>query len=140
MALEMGADVVLNPMDEDIKEQIKKVMGDEPLIKAVDASGNGIAERLCIDMMDPGGSLAFIGENHNPLSIYPSEDFIRKGLTLLGSWHYNMNDREEMFAVLRHSPVASKIITHTYGFSQVQEAFEKFMGQDTCKIILKPWE
>lgn len=140
LAKEMGADVVLNPMDADIKEQIRKVVGDERLIKAVDASGNANAERLCIDMMDPGGSVAFIGENHNSLSICPSDDMIRKGLTLLGSWHYNMDDKEEMFAVLRHSPVAHKIITDVYGFSDVQGGFEKFMSQDTCKVILKPWE
>ena len=91
-------------------------------------------------MMEPRGSVAFIGENHNTVPICPSDDFIRKGLTLIGSWHYNMDDREEMFAILRRSPVVHKIITDVYGFSDVQGAFEKFMGQDTCKVILKPWE
>ena len=140
MAKEMGADVVLDPTDPDIKEKIREAKKDAPLIKAVNASGNGNAERLCIDMMEPRGSVAFIGENHNTIPICPSDDFIRKGLTLMGSWHYNMDDREEMFAILRRSPVVHKIITDVYGFSDVQGAFEKFMGQDTCKVILKPWE
>lgn len=140
LAKEMGADYVLNPLDADIKEQIKKVLGPEPLLKAIDASGNGNAERLCIDMMNPGGTVAFIGENHNSLAVNPSDDFIRKGLTLLGSWHYNTNDQEKMFAILHRSPAVGKIITNTYGFSEVQSAFEDFMKQDTCKIILKPWE
>lgn len=140
MAKELGADVVLNPMDPDIKEQILAAKGNAPLIKALDASGNSNGERLCIDMMEPRGSVAFIGENHKQIPICPSDDFIRKGLTLIGSWHYNLDDREEMFSILRRSPVVHKIITDTYGFSDVQSAFEKFMTQDTCKVLLKPWE
>jgi L-iditol 2-dehydrogenase len=140
MAKQFGADVVLDPTDPDIKEQIIQAKGPMALTKAVDASGNGAAERLCIDMMEPGGAVAFIGENHDGIAIRPSEDFIRKGLTLIGSWHYNLNDREEMYSILRRSNVVDKLITDIFGFSGVQEAFEKFMTGDTCKVVLKPWE
>lgn len=140
MAARFGADVVLDPTDPDIKEKILAAKGSAPLIKAVDASGNAIAERLCIDMMEPGGAVSFCGENHNEIAIRPSEDFIRKGLTLMGCWHLNTNDREEVYSILRRSPVVKDLITDTFGFSQVQEAFEKFMGGNTCKVILKPWQ
>ena len=46
------------PTDPDVKEKIREAKKDAPLIKAVDASGNGNAERLCIDMMEPRGSVA----------------------------------------------------------------------------------
>lgn len=140
MARELGADVVLNPMDTDIQEQIRKARGKDPLLKALDASGNGSAERLCIDMMEPGGMVAFCGENHNTIEICPSDDFIRKSLTLMGSWHYNLTDFEDMYAILRHNPRVERLITDVYGFSRAQEAFEKFMKSDTCKVILRPWE
>lgn len=140
MAMQFGADVVLDPTDPDIKEKIMIAKGHAPLIKAIDASGNAVAERLCIDVMEPGGSVAFIGENHNEFTIRPSEDFIRKGLTLIGAWHLNLNDREEVYSILRRSPVVAKIITDTYGFTDVQNAFEKFVGGDACKVILKPWQ
>lgn len=140
MAKEIGADFVLDPMNKDINEQIKKAAGADPLLKAIDASGNSIAERLCIDSVQPNGVVAFVGENHSQISICPSDDFIRKNLTLIGSWHYDINDREEMYALLRHCENVGKLVTDVYGFSQVQEAFDKFMGGDTCKVILKPWE
>jgi threonine dehydrogenase-like Zn-dependent dehydrogenase len=140
MARSLGADVVLDPMDPDIRERIKDAKGDSPLLKAVEASGSPVAERLCIDMVDPCGSVAFIGENFNEISIGPSDDFIRKGLTLIGSWHLNTSDREEMYSILRRSPVVKNIITDIYGFSNAQAAFDKFMSGDTGKVILKPWE
>ncbi len=140
MAQEMGADVILNPMDPDIMRQIQAAKGPAPLRKAVDCSGNPIAERLCIDALEPLGALSCAGENHNPIEIRISEDFIRKGLTLMGTWHCNLNDFEEMYAILRRSPVVGRIITDRFGFSKVQEAFDKFMSGETCKVILKPWQ
>ena len=68
-----------------------------------------------------------------------SADFIRKGLTLIGSWHLNLNDREAIYSILRHSPVVSKLITDVFALNQAQAAFEHFMSFDTCKVILKPW-
>jgi len=136
----LGADIVLDAADPDIKTQIREATKQRRLTRAIDASGNASAERLCIDMMEPGGMIAFVGENHGDIPISPSRDFIRKGLTLIGSWHYNLNDRADMINLLRRSPLVPKLITHTFGFSKVQEAFETFVGGDACKVILKPWE
>lgn len=136
----LGADVVLDAMDPDAGKQIREAAGPNRLIRALDASGNTAAERLCIDSMEPGGIIAFCGENHSDVPIRPSEDFIRKGLVLMGSWHYNLNDKVEMINLLRRSPLVPKLITGVYGFSKAQDAFEDFMAGDTCKVILKPWE
>jgi L-iditol 2-dehydrogenase len=139
LALELGADVVLNPTDLEIMSKIRQAQGKAPLLKAIECSGNEKAERLCIDSMEPLGCISFIGQNHNPFTIYPSEDFINKGLTLMGTWHYNLIDFEDMYAVLRRIRNIDKLITATYGFDEVQEAFERFLQGDACKVILRPW-
>jgi threonine dehydrogenase-like Zn-dependent dehydrogenase len=136
----LGADVVLDAADPDVKKQIQEAVFPARLVRALDASGNTLAERLCIEAVEPGGMVAFCGENHDEIPIRPSEDFIRKALVLMGSWHYNLNDRAEMIDLLRRSPLVPKLITARYGFSKVQEAFENFMAGDTCKVVLKPWE
>ena len=139
-ASDLGADVVIDAADPDAKKLIKDAAKPARLIRALDATGNQAAERLCIDMMEPGGIVAFVGENHNDIPVSPSSDFIRKGLTLMGSWHYNINDRAEMISLLRRSKLIPKLITDTFGFSQVQQAFDKFIGGDVCKVVLKPWD
>ena len=136
----LGADAVLDAADPDIKQQIRDAVKPGRLIRAIDASGNAAAERLCIDMMEPGGIISFVGENHGEIPIGPSRDFIRKGLTLMGSWHCSLADRAELITLLRRSPLVPKLITHTFGFSEVQKAFDTFMGGETCKVILKPWK
>ena len=135
-----GADVVLDAADPEIEAQIREAAKPARLIRAIDASGNPAAERLCINVMDGGGIISFVGENHGEIPVSPSKDFIRKGLTLMGSWHCNLNDRAEMISLLRRSPLVPKLVTHTFGFSRVQEAFEVFVGGDACKVVLKPWE
>ena len=110
------------------------------MIRAIDASGNAAAQRLCIDAMEPGGIISFVGHNLNEINIHPTLDFINRGVTLMGAWHYNLSDSEEMLTILRRSPMVPKLITHVFGFSGVQEAFETFIGGDACKVILRPWE
>jgi threonine dehydrogenase-like Zn-dependent dehydrogenase len=135
----LGADVVLDAADPDVKTKIREAARPARIVRAIDASGNAAAERLCLDVMEPGGIISFVGENHNEIPIRPSEDFIRKGLTLMGSWHCNMNDRAEMISLLRRSPLVPKLITHSFGFPDVQNAFDTFITGDACKVILKPW-
>ena len=141
MALDvLGADTVFDAADPDVLTKIREAAKPGRLVRAIDASGNPAAERLCIDAMEPGGIVSFVGENHGEIPISPSRDFIRKGLTLMGSWHCSLSDREEMIKLLRRSSLVPKLITHSFGFSKVQEAFETFMGGETCKVMLKPWE
>ena len=135
MAMEIGADVVLDAGDPDILVKVREAARPGRMIRAIDASGSIDAQRLCIDAMEAMGIVAFAGENHNDIPIQPSRDFIRKGLTLMGVWHYNLLDREDMLAILRRSPLVPKLITHTFGFSQVQEAFDTFVEGNACKVI-----
>ena len=140
MAENFGADIVLDASDPDILTKINDAARPGRLIHAIDASGNAEAQRLCIDAMEPGGTVAFAGENHDNIPICPSNDFIRRGITIFGVWHYNISDREEMITLLRRSPLIPKLITHTFGFTNVQEAFDTFVSGDACKVVLHPWE
>ena len=140
MAADFGVDVVLDAADPDLLQQVREAARPGRLLHALDASGNSKAERLCINAMDPGGTVAFAGENHSDLAVGPSNDFIRKGLTVFGVWHYDLSLWEEMKTLLHRSPLVPRLITHTFGFSQAQEAFDRFMGGDACKVVLHPWE
>ncbi|MHA2284051.1 MAG: zinc-dependent alcohol dehydrogenase [Promethearchaeota archaeon] len=140
LAREMGADIVLEHDERHVNEAIIDLTHGKGLKKAIDCSGHPKAERLCLDLVGKKGMVAFVGENFGQIPIYPSNDFIRKGLILFGAWHFNLNNFNNIIKILRCSPVVGKIITHKYGFSQVQEAFEVFMSGKTGKVILNPWE
>lgn len=69
-----------------------------------------------------------------------SPDLIRKGLTLLGSWHYNLSYFPAIMKVIQESPLIDLLLSHVLPMSRIQEAFELSASHQTAKIILKPWE
>jgi len=140
LAKELGADVVLDPTDPDIQSLIRNLCNGRGPDGAVECSGAPAAHRLCIDVVRRKGWVTFVGESHTETPIVISRDLIRKGLRLVGSWHYNLNDFSKVMQVIQHSTVIDKLITHVFPMSQIQEAFETSASQLNAKILIKPWE
>jgi L-iditol 2-dehydrogenase len=140
MAREVGAEHVLSPTDDRLLSRILELTDGRGVDCALDCAGNVQAERLCIDATRRRGRVAFIGECQDELHIKVSPDLIRKGLTVIGSWHYNLGDYSALLKVIRQSPVVGKLITHTMPMSRIQEAFELSASHQCGKIVLKPWE
>jgi L-iditol 2-dehydrogenase len=137
---ELGADLVLDPGDPEIKSKIMQYTGSIGVDKCLETSGTIEAQRLCIDVSRRKGQIALIGECGEDLAIKASPDFIRKGIVLLGQWHYNLNGTSKIMKVICESPVIDKLITHVFPMSQIQEALELSATHNCGKIILKPWE
>ncbi len=85
----MGAIAVLDPRDDDNLDRIAELTNGVGMDAALDCSGNVHAQRFCIDAVRRRSQICFIGESSSDLAIQASRDFIRKGISLHGSWHYN---------------------------------------------------
>ena len=139
-ARELGADAVVDPDSDDALDQIRQLTGGRGVDKALDCSGVVAAQRLCMDATRRKGQVAFVGECSAPLEVRVSPDMIRKGITLRGSWHYNLSLYPKIVQVLQESPVIDKLVSHVMPMSQIQEALELSASHQCAKIILKPWE
>jgi len=139
LALELGAEVVLDPRDEATPGRLRELTAGRGASAALDCSGSPQAHRLLIDALGRLGRLAFVGESAGDTAIRVSPDMVRKGLTLRGSWHYNLTRYPAVVDVLRRSPVASRLISHTFPMSRVQNAFETLETQCTAKVLLQPF-
>jgi len=114
---------------------------DRGVDKAIDCSGNPQAHRLCIDAVRRGGDVAFVGECSDETSICISRDMIRKGIRLIGSWHYNMADFSRLMATICAVPEQlERLISHRFPLEKVSEAWDLRATGECAKIILKPWE
>ena len=138
-AKEMGAVAVLDPTDPDILVKIHALTGGKGVDCAIDCSGNIHAQRLCVDATRRKGKISFVGECMDELKLQISPDMIRKGLTLMGSWHYNLGDFSKLMQVIQTSPLVDLLISHRFGMSDIQGAFECSISQQSGKIILDPW-
>ena len=139
-ALDLGAEVALTP-DDSTLEMIRDLTGGLGVDKALDCSGSVAAHRLCIDATRRRGQVAFVGECSDETSIRISPDMIRKGLTLVGSWHYNLSDAATILRIIEEQPtVMEQLISHRFALEEIQTAFELQATGDCAKVLLHPWE
>ena len=140
LAKELGAEVVLDPRDEDILDQILELTDGVGVDKALDFSGAAPAHRLMIDATRRKGHCAFVGEG-GEFPLGASRDMIRKGLVLHGSWHYNISLYPKLKRVIQDSAEKlDKFITHEFPMSEVQQAFEVQSTGACAKVMLDPWK
>lgn len=139
-ARQMGAAAVLDPRSGTALQAILDLTGGRGADCAIDCSGTVAAQRLCVDATRRKGIVAFVGECQQELAIRVSPDLIRKGLTVIGSWHYNLADFPRIMQVIEQSPLIDLLISHVIPMSQIQSAFELSASQQTAKVILRPWE
>lgn len=140
-AHELGAEAVLDPADGDILQRIRDLTDGRGVDKAIDCSGVVTAHRLCIDATKRRGSIVFVGESYDDTPIRVSPDMIRKGLTLMGSWHYSLKDTPRMMRMIGElESELNKLISHTFPMEQIQDAWELQASGQCAKVILHPWE
>lgn len=139
-AMAMGAAAVFDPSDPDIVTRIRALTEGRGVDCALDCSGTVAAQRVCLEATRRKGKVAFVGECGDPLPIRVSPDLIRTGITLIGSWHYNLNLYPRIAQVIQQSPILDLLISHVMPMSQIQQAMELCASHATAKVILKPWE
>ena len=139
-ALELGAEVALQP-DEYCLQALRDLSAGRGVDNAIDCSGNPQAHRLCIDAVRRRGDVAFVGECSDETPIRISSDMIRKGIRLIGSWHYNMADFSRLMATVRAVPQQlDRLISHRFPLEKISTAWDLQLTGECAKIILKPWE
>ena len=139
LAREIGAAAVLNPEDPKVLDQIMELTNGLGVDKSIECSGGEIYQKMCISATRRKGEIAFVGES-GELCVGISDDLIRKGLTLRGSWHWNLKDRQQIMDIIENSgKLLDKLITHTFPLSRVEDAFKLQITGKCGKVLLHPW-
>jgi L-iditol 2-dehydrogenase len=140
LALELGAEIVLDPGDPAVRERVREMTGRAGVDKAIDCSGAPAAQRLALDCVRRRGQVAFVGEGAE-LGLHVSNDLIRKGIALRGAWHYRLGDYPALVKVIQGSrSELERLITHSFPLSRVRDAWELQLTGECGKVILHPWE
>ncbi len=139
-ALALGADEVIDPADDQALQRVMDLTDGVGVDAAVDCSGAVPAHRLCIDAVRRRGQVAFVGECGEDTPLRISRDMIRKGITLVGSWHYNLQDMPKLMQVVRaNADKLDRLISHMFSLDDVQKAWELQTTGACAKVVLKPW-
>ena len=129
---------ILDPDDPHCIDRIRDLTGGKGADKSVECSGGDKYQRICIAGTRRKGQLAFVGESDD-LTLRVSDDLIRKGLSLHGSWHWNLQDTALLMETIQGSTsLIDKLITHTFPLSRVEDAFKLQMTGKSGKVLLHP--
>jgi len=134
-ALKMGADLVLDPTLPTVREQIMDFTGGTGLNAAIDCSGNGAAQNMALDMAAAFGKVALVGESRE-LTIRPSEQLIRKQVTVIGSWYFGIAEYDDILKIIDAAKIdLEKLATHTFSLDEAETAFRLFDERKTEKAV-----
>lgn len=135
-AKELGADFTINAGKTNPVSEILKITKGKGADVAIDCSGSKAGESSALNCVRPFGRVAFIGENQE-LTIDPSNQFIRKEITLIGSWYFPIWLYEEIidFIMQKKVPI-EKLITDTFSLEEAETAFLKFDKRETIGKVV----
>lgn len=135
-ARKLGAACAVDARDEDPVAAIRAWAGGAGADACIEAAGRPETLKQCFAAVRPGGLVVMNGEQPSvPLS--PSEDFIRRDITAVGSWYYQLCDVEGLMARYRDGLPAVDLVSHVLPFAQIDEAFRLFAAGQTAKVLLR---
>jgi propanol-preferring alcohol dehydrogenase len=142
-AKEIGAHYVANPHKVDPEEFIRNI-SKEGVTKAVDCSAENEAINYLLNSTRKHGTVSQIGEpGASSVTINPSEQFIHKKLTYVGSWYFTLDEWDDItHFIISNIGVkqAENIISHRYPLEEraADEAFKLFDKRETYKVVFNP--
>lgn len=136
----MGADRVVNPIDERLDEVAREITGGRGLDVVLEMSGNPDAIRSGLAALRGGGRMALLGLPSKPVEINLSRDIIFKGATVIGINGRKMFDTwYRMEALIASKRVDfSPLVTHRFPMSEFEAGMELMSSGNSGKIILDP--
>ncbi len=137
LALNLGADVVIDPSKKDATDEILSLTGGFGADLVVDASGSPSALGKIVDMADNGGRISLIGNSFNktiPVEIWK---VVMKGLSIRGSAGSRFQSAIELIAGRKVDLLS--LVSHKFSLPDVGDAFELASKRvESIKILVLP--
>ncbi len=134
-----GADATINSKEQDPVARLHELTGGRGVDVAIDSSGSPAGQNAALDATAKFGRVAFIGESRQT-EINPSDQLIRKLLTVIGAWYFPIWAWPEITRfVVEHDIPVEKLITHRFPLDDAAEAFRMFDQRLTEKAVFI-WE
>ncbi len=135
LAKRLGADAVIDASTDDPAKAILDLTEGLGVEVALDCSPKQETLTAALDCVRKFGKVGFVGEKGNS-TFHPSNHFIRKEITAIGSWYYSPSDYCEIIGLHRRGLQVDDLITHRFALSEAEEAFATFASGQSGKVIL----
>lgn len=134
-ALAAGADLLIDPLAEDAVARLKSEFGQRGPAVCIEAAGRPETLLAALDAVRSGGMVVVNGEQ-GPVPLSPSEHFIRRDITVVGSWFYQDHEYPAMVEAWRAGLPVADLMSHQFAWAEAQTAWDEFAGGRTGKVGL----
>jgi threonine dehydrogenase-like Zn-dependent dehydrogenase len=135
LAKRLGAWEVVDPTTGDVVQKIMELTGGAGADIALDCSPAPATLVAALECVRPFGKVGLVGEKADSV-IHPSNHFLRKEITAVGSWYYNPSDYHEIIALYRRGLRVDDLITHRFPLEQADQAFATFASGESGKVLI----
>lgn len=137
VGLKIGADFVIDPMNENIHQKIKQILGTDGVDNVIECVGNLTATGQAFDSAKRGASLLLFSVPKAE-SVYglKMEDIYQKELRIMGSMINPDTHQRAVNMINNHRLDLKSIITHYYPHQQLKEAILIQMSNQSLKVIV----
>jgi propanol-preferring alcohol dehydrogenase len=120
--------------DTDVPARIRELTRGRGADVCIEAAGVPLTAKQCFAGVRTGGTVIFNGEQPS-VELSPSEDFIRRDITAIGSWFYHFNEFPKMLELYRQGLPVASLITHHFPLREAAQAFQVMEGK-SGKVLL----
>ncbi|MHB9032043.1 MAG: zinc-dependent alcohol dehydrogenase [Anaerolineae bacterium] len=136
LAKRLGAADVIDAKQGDVVARLRALtdgVGPEVCFEAI---GRPETLRQALAAVRNGGTVAVNGEQ-GKLELSPSDDFIRRDITMFGTWFFFAGEFPEMLALYRRGFPIADLITHRFPLSEANTGYAEFTAGHTGKVLLE---
>lgn len=140
LAKKLQADVIINPIEEDVYQKVMEVTKGKGVDVVCDFSGNKGAIELAFKYVKPGGGLSLLGLPNEKITIDLANDIVFKGVHVYGVVGRRIYETWDQVKYLVSNDLLhfDQFVTHQFPLSQINEAAEVMNHKNCGKIILIP--
>ncbi len=142
LAKELGADVIINPLKEDVIARVLEETNGRGADVIGEFSGNKTAIEQAFKYLKAGGGLSMLGIPSKDIDLDVANDIVFKGIQIYGVVGRRIYDTWFQVKELIDNDLLDldKIITHTFPMSKIHEAMEIMGSGNSGKIVVIPGE
>ncbi len=138
MALDLGAEVAIDPAADDAVEAIRMLTRGEGAEKTLDCSSSPEARAQAVRVTRAWGTCCYVGEG-GEVTLEVSPDLLRRQVTLMGSWTFSTVGQADCARFVAERGVdVDRLFTERWRLDQAEEAYTLFDRQQTGKGVFTP--
>jgi propanol-preferring alcohol dehydrogenase len=135
LALQLGADAVLDPAQVDVPAEISRMTDGDGAELAFETSGNGRAQAQVPEVLGYNGKAVHVGIGSREPSLNPAM-LVGKQISLMGSFVSSINDYWDIVSfVQRHHLPLERMITHRLTLDDAEEGFRLADRGESGKVM-----